>query len=387
MPGAIAAAQIPGSTAGSMPPRSTRPRPTTRDDLPVTSGNRRGNPNLALAARCGAHTRAGCPCRAPAIHGKFRCRIYGGRSTGPCTEDGMARLRAARTTHCGYSVGTRTRDRHILSVLIAVAKEAACRGVAPSLVTDSTGVQAPAKAHAPEQPPVAAMPPGLTEAGITTAWPEAHAPEQPPVASAPSGPAEAGIATAWPEAHAPEQPPVAATPSEPAEAGITTARPEPHAPEQPPVAATPSGPAKPGVTTARPEPHAPEPLPVATAPSGPAKAGVTTVRPEPHAPEPPPVAAAPSGPVKAGITTACQTTSGSDPLATCKTDPPHVAILLCAPPSVLRLVQVVHRPRGPARRGAPPKRQAERRAGPLGLWTHLDKPEHGRWCVGVIGVA
>jgi hypothetical protein len=32
-----------------------------------------------------------------------RCRMHGGASTGPRTEAGLARVRAARTTHGGYS--------------------------------------------------------------------------------------------------------------------------------------------------------------------------------------------------------------------------------------------------------------------------------------------
>jgi hypothetical protein len=34
------------------------------------------------AARCGAKTRRGTPCQAPAIRGKARCRMHGGKSPG-----------------------------------------------------------------------------------------------------------------------------------------------------------------------------------------------------------------------------------------------------------------------------------------------------------------
>jgi glucans biosynthesis protein len=34
------------------------------------------------AARCGAKTRKGTPCQAPAIRGKARCRMHGGKSPG-----------------------------------------------------------------------------------------------------------------------------------------------------------------------------------------------------------------------------------------------------------------------------------------------------------------
>ena len=86
------------------------------EPLPPTI-KRRANPNLNLAPRCGARTRSGCPCRAPAIQGKLRCRMHGGRSTGPRTEAGLARLRAARTTHGAFGAAERARDRHSLTVL------------------------------------------------------------------------------------------------------------------------------------------------------------------------------------------------------------------------------------------------------------------------------
>jgi hypothetical protein len=78
---------------------------------------RRGNPNLGLAPRCGARTRAGCPCRAPAIRGKLRCRMHGGHSTGPRTQEGRARVAAARTIHGRYSAEWRARNRHIQTFL------------------------------------------------------------------------------------------------------------------------------------------------------------------------------------------------------------------------------------------------------------------------------
>ncbi|WP_414642036.1 HGGxSTG domain-containing protein [Brevundimonas sp.] len=37
---------------------------------------------LRRACRCGARTRAGTPCQSPAIKGKRRCRMHGGKSPG-----------------------------------------------------------------------------------------------------------------------------------------------------------------------------------------------------------------------------------------------------------------------------------------------------------------
>lgn len=38
--------------------------------------------NLRAAPRCGARTRAGTPCKCPAINGRSRCRLHGGLSLG-----------------------------------------------------------------------------------------------------------------------------------------------------------------------------------------------------------------------------------------------------------------------------------------------------------------
>ena len=56
---------------------------------------------LAHAApRCGARSRrnGGAPCRGPAIKGMGRCRMHGGRSTGPSVE-GRQKLAALRWKH------------------------------------------------------------------------------------------------------------------------------------------------------------------------------------------------------------------------------------------------------------------------------------------------
>ena len=105
----------PSSPASPTAPSATPPN--TQPPAPPPPTKRRGNPTLALIPRCGARTRAGCPCRAPAIHGKLRCRMHGGRSTGPRTADGLARLRAARTTHGRAGAMARALARHHVSFL------------------------------------------------------------------------------------------------------------------------------------------------------------------------------------------------------------------------------------------------------------------------------
>jgi hypothetical protein len=220
----------------------------------------RGNPNLALAPRCGARTRAGCPCRAPAIRGKLRCRMHGGRSTGPRTAEGLARLRAARTIHGHYSAKTRARDRHLITVARRwrVGREArryrawlppelAARldRMAPELMVppwpsgglsraeDRAMLRAEAEALAPWRLAIAAAKQAVrrpaeakSNAGGTAAkaLPEPHAPEPRPSAAAAQ---RGGMATAHaPEARQRRYPPVPPTPRP----AVVPGAPRPHAP-------------------------------------------------------------------------------------------------------------------------------------------------------------
>ena len=49
--------------------------------------------------RCLANTRKGSPCQRPARLPVGRCRVHGGASTGPRTEEGRARIAAAQIKH------------------------------------------------------------------------------------------------------------------------------------------------------------------------------------------------------------------------------------------------------------------------------------------------
>jgi hypothetical protein len=93
----------PLGTPPDTPPDTPLGTPAMRPERgtgPLRNGNPRGNPNLA--PRCGARRRCGGLCRAPAMP-NGRCRIHGGKSTGPRTQEGMARMAAAHTTHGRYS--------------------------------------------------------------------------------------------------------------------------------------------------------------------------------------------------------------------------------------------------------------------------------------------
>ena len=109
--------------------RATAPRPAPAN--PPT-GLRNNNPrgDFNTAPRCGAHTRVGNPCRSPAMP-NGRCRMHGGRSTGPRTLEGLNRLRAATTKHGAYATfaDRRSKDpndpffRHSLRTVLKGTRE------------------------------------------------------------------------------------------------------------------------------------------------------------------------------------------------------------------------------------------------------------------------
>lgn len=79
-----------------MADRTLDPAPRRDDDTLETR-----NPSSSSAMvhpACGAKTRAGAPCRALAMK-NGRCRMHGGKSTGPKTAAGLERMRRAKTIH------------------------------------------------------------------------------------------------------------------------------------------------------------------------------------------------------------------------------------------------------------------------------------------------
>jgi hypothetical protein len=67
-----------------------------------------GNPggDLTKAARCGAKNRRGFPCQCPAMS-NGRCRLHGGKSTGPKTTEGIESIRRAVTRDGRYTKAAR----------------------------------------------------------------------------------------------------------------------------------------------------------------------------------------------------------------------------------------------------------------------------------------
>ncbi len=288
------------ATAASASP----PPPPTH--TPALTLNPRGNPNpnLGLAPRCGAHTRAGCPCRAPAIHGKLRCRMHGGRSTGPRTPEGMARLRTARTVHGAYSAQTRALNRHDLTALR--------RGRVGNDAARHIDLLPPDLAARLLQMPPELLPPPWPSGGLTPAqdravlraeadalapWRDAIAQLRPAGRASRATPhAAAGgraVVPAEPHAPVPQHRDPAGQPDA-ADSALADCQTEPHAPDRPTDAA-----ASAATSSTTPTPTAPMPAqteahaPDRAADSGPATPTPPPAEPgaavhpqaEPHAPE------------------------------------------------------------------------------------------------------
>jgi len=93
---------------------SGKAEPPSRRRGWLKNGNRPGDPQGAR--RCGAKTRRGTACQAPAMP-NGRCRLHGGRSTGPRTAGGLERCRTVNWKHgwyCKQSRDERQRVRELL---------------------------------------------------------------------------------------------------------------------------------------------------------------------------------------------------------------------------------------------------------------------------------
>jgi hypothetical protein len=80
----------------------------------LKNNNSPGDPNRA--PRCGAKTRRGKKCRAPAMR-NGRCRMHGGGSTGPRTPEGLERSRRANWKHGLYSAKATAERRSLRQLL------------------------------------------------------------------------------------------------------------------------------------------------------------------------------------------------------------------------------------------------------------------------------
>ena len=62
--------------------------------------------------RCGARTRRGTACLKPALKGKTRCQLHGGKATGARTIAGLQRLSDAQLRHGKYTKTELAKAKH-----------------------------------------------------------------------------------------------------------------------------------------------------------------------------------------------------------------------------------------------------------------------------------
>ncbi|MFA6263713.1 MAG: HGGxSTG domain-containing protein [Candidatus Babeliales bacterium] len=64
---------------------------------------------------CGAKARQNNyqPCRQPAMRGKKRCRLHGGKSTGPVTQEGKDLAAVANLKHGFYTKGMNAEKKYM----------------------------------------------------------------------------------------------------------------------------------------------------------------------------------------------------------------------------------------------------------------------------------
>src|SRR5438094_7695952 len=73
--------------------------------------NRNPPGDWARAPRCRAKTCQQTDCRCPAMRNRARCRLHGGKSTGPRTPEGLERSRRANWKHGHYSREARAEEQ------------------------------------------------------------------------------------------------------------------------------------------------------------------------------------------------------------------------------------------------------------------------------------
>ena len=73
--------------------------------------------------RCGAKTRRGMGCQRPANKKNGRCRLHGGASTGPKTNEGRARISDANSRHGRYTKVQLEKQRTNAAAGRAIRKE------------------------------------------------------------------------------------------------------------------------------------------------------------------------------------------------------------------------------------------------------------------------
>jgi hypothetical protein len=73
--------------------------------------------------------RSGTRCQAPAVKGKFVCRMHGGKSAGPITDEGRIRSSRSRLTHATQTRNVRLEHRKAMIAIRALEESALAHGI------------------------------------------------------------------------------------------------------------------------------------------------------------------------------------------------------------------------------------------------------------------
>jgi hypothetical protein len=92
--------------------KTKRVAPPPKRRRQVAGDHSRNTGPMFASQRCGARTRKGCPCKAPAVRGKRRCRMHGGAPGSGAPKENRNALKHGRYTR--EAIGERKRLRELV---------------------------------------------------------------------------------------------------------------------------------------------------------------------------------------------------------------------------------------------------------------------------------
>jgi hypothetical protein len=109
-----------GSTAGGRSKMSDEPLTREREPIERVRARLEALVRANAAPRCGARSkRTGKPCRAAAMP-NGRCKVHGGKSTGPRTPEGLERSRRANCKHGHFSREAKAERSRVRAAILAL---------------------------------------------------------------------------------------------------------------------------------------------------------------------------------------------------------------------------------------------------------------------------
>ena len=110
----------PQATAGGWSKMSDEPLAREREPIERVRARLEALVRANAAPRCGARSkRTGLPCRAAAMP-NGRCKVHGGKSTGPRTPEGLERSRRANWKHGHFSREAKAERSRLRAAILAL---------------------------------------------------------------------------------------------------------------------------------------------------------------------------------------------------------------------------------------------------------------------------